>query len=102
MESKNASFFEYVFLSNSKEQPGSSKRMLETVEENSQGQNKDGEVEPRHNKRARVEKSFGPDFLTYMLEREPQTYKDVVNSIDDFMWKEVIKSEIDFMLYNPT
>ena len=55
MESKNASFFEYVFLSNSKEEPGSSKQMLETVDENSQGQNKDGEVEPKHNKRARVE-----------------------------------------------
>ena len=33
--------------------------------------NNDGEVEPRRNKRARIEKSFGLDFLTYVLEGEP-------------------------------
>ena len=51
MESRNASFFEDVFPCNSKEEPGSSKRMLETVDEISQGQNKDGEVESRRCKK---------------------------------------------------
>ena len=45
--------------------------MLETINENSQDQDKDGEVEPRRSKRARTEKSFGPDFLTDVLEGEP-------------------------------
>ena len=74
--------------------------MLETIDENSQDQNKDSEVEPKRSKRIRVEKSFGPDFLTYILEGEPQTYKETVNSTDGLMWKEVINSEIDFILYN--
>ena len=56
--------------------------MLETINENSQDQNKEVEVEPRHSKRARTKKSFGPDFLTYMLEGEPQTFKEVVNSTE--------------------
>ena len=75
---------------------------METINENSQNQNKDNEIEPRHSKRARIEKSFGPDFLTYMLKGEPQTYKEVVNSIEGLMWKEAIYSEIDSILQNYT
>ena len=70
MESRNASFFEDVFPCKFKEEPCSSKRK-ETINENSQDQNEDSEVEPRRSKRARIEKSFGLDFLTYMLEEEP-------------------------------
>ena len=62
--------------------------MLETVNENSQDQH--GEVEPRCSKRARTKKSFGPDFLTYVLEGEPQTFKEAVNSIEGLVWKEAI------------
>ena len=40
--------------------------MLETINENSQDENDNGEAEPRRSKRARVEKYFGPNFLTYM------------------------------------
>ena len=71
MESRNASFFEDVFPCKSKVEPYSSKRELGTINENSQDENDNGEVEPRCSKRARVEKSLGQDFLTYMLEGEP-------------------------------
>ena len=91
MESRNASFFEDVFPCKFKEEPCSSKRK-ETINENSQDQNEDSEVEPRRSKRARIEKSFGLDFLTYMLEEEPQTYKEAMNSTEGLMWKEVIQS----------
>ena len=48
MESRNASFFEDVFSCKSKEEPISSKRVLKTINKNSQDQ--DGEVEPKHSK----------------------------------------------------
>ena len=70
MESRNALFFEDVFPCKFKEEPGSSKSKLETI---SQDQNEDSEVEPRRNKITMIEKSFSLDFLTYMLEEEPQT-----------------------------
>ena len=92
MESRNASFFEDVFSCKSKEEPGLSKCKWKTINGNCQDQNKDNEVEPRHSKRVRIEKYFGPDFLTYMLEGEPQTYKKVVNSTEGLMWKEIIKN----------
>ena len=69
MESRNASFFEDVFPCKSKEEPSSSKRVLEsTINENSWDQDRDGKVEPRNSKRSRTKKSFGPDFLTLVLE----------------------------------
>ena len=64
--------------------------MLETINENSQDQ--DSEVEPRRNKKVRTEKSFGLDFLTYVLEGEPRTFKEAVNSTEGLMWKKAIKS----------
>ena len=86
MESRNASFIEDVFPCKFKEELGSSKCKLVTINENSQDQNEDSEVEPKRSKRVRIEKSFGPDFLTYMLEMEPQTYKEAVNSTKGLMW----------------
>ena len=100
MEMRNASLFEDVFPCKSKEEPSSSKRVLETINENSQDQ--DGEVEPRCSKRTRIEKSFGSDFLMYVLKGEPRTFKEVVNSTVGLMWKEAIKSEIDSILHNHT
>ena len=76
--------------------------MRETTNENNKDQDKDGEVELRRSKRAMIEKSFGLDFLTYMLEGEPKTYKEVLNCTEGVMWKEAIKSEIDSILQNHT
>ena len=89
-----------MFPCKSKEESSSSKQLLETINENSQDQ--DGEVEPRRNKNARAEKYFSQDFLTYMLEGEPRTFKDTVNSVEGLRWKETIKSEIDFIQHNHT
>ena len=102
MESRNASFFESVFPCKFKVEPNSSKRAFETTNEISQDGNDTIEVEPRCSKRVRVEKSFGQDFLTYMLEGEPQTYKEAMNSTEGLMRKKAINSEIESILHNHT
>ena len=57
----------------------------------------------RRSKRQRKEKSYGSDFMTYLLEGgDPQTYKEAVNSPDGPMWKDLIKSEIDSIMQNHT
>ena len=94
IESRNASFFEDIFPCKSKVDQNSSKRAFETINEISRDGNDTGEVEPRRNKRAKVGKSFGPDFLTYMLEGEPPK--------EGLMWKDVINSEIVSILHNHT
>ena len=100
MESRNASFFEHVFPRKSKESSSSSKRTHETISESEYSDDEEqenlDELEkedtPRRSKRARVEKSFGPEFLTYLLENEPQTYSQAVHCPDGPFWKEAIKS----------
>ena len=84
MESRNASFFEHIFPYKSSEGPSSSKRTYETMNEDSQGQDQEqeDEDEPRRSKRIRLEKSFGPDFLTYLLENEHQSFQEAVNSLE--------------------
>ena len=57
---------------------------------------------PRRNKRARVEKLFEPEFSTYLLENEPQSYSQVVQCPDGPFWKEAIKSEVDSSMRNHT
>ena len=97
MESRNASFFEHVFPCKSNEKSSLSTRTHETLEEEQEVEN-----EPRRSKRVRIEKSFGPDFLTYLLESEPQIFTEVVNSHEGPLWKEAIQSEIDSILQNHT
>ena len=48
-------------------------------------------VESRRSKRTRVEKSFGLEFLTYLLENEPQNYEEIMSSSEGSLWKETIK-----------
>ena len=38
------------------------------------------EVEPRCSKRAKTSKLFGPEFLTYMLEDKPQSFKEAIST----------------------
>ncbi|GAB2265737.1 hypothetical protein Dimus_037845 [Dionaea muscipula] len=116
MESRNAEFFENIFPYQSPEESSSKKRTLEDVTETGQGEdpndemdqdesqepNEEIEFEPRRSKRARIEKIFGPDFQMYMVDREPQTYKEAVNSPDGPLWKEAINSEVDSILQNHT
>ena len=97
MESRNASFFEDVFPC---KEENNSKRTFEAVGESSKTQENIVDDEPRRGKRARTSKSYGPDFLTYFVESEPQSYNKAIRSPDGPLWKEAIKSEIDSILQN--
>ena len=50
----------------------------------------------------RISKSFRLDFLTYLLENEPQTFKKVMSSPEASYWKEVVNSEIESVMHNHT
>ncbi|CAL2241227.1 unnamed protein product [Prunus armeniaca] len=59
-------------------------------------------AEPRRSNRPRVEKSFGDDFYTFLVEGDPTTYREAMISIDAPFWKEAINSEIESILQNNT
>ncbi|KAL1569303.1 retrovirus-related pol polyprotein from transposon tnt 1-94 [Salvia divinorum] len=59
-------------------------------------------VEPRHGSRVRTPKTFGPDYIAFMLDDEPTSLKVAFASPDGLHWKEAVQSEIDSILLNHT
>jgi hypothetical protein len=45
------------------------------------------EVKPRRSKRTKRSKTFGPNFLTFMLEDEPQSFKEAMSTPEAPLWK---------------
>ena len=60
------------------------------------------DVEPRKSKRIRIHTSFGEDFFTYLVEGDPNSVKEAMNYSKSPFWKEVIDSEIKFIMENDT
>nr|GFA16214.1 zinc finger, CCHC-type [Tanacetum cinerariifolium] len=112
MESRNASLFENIFPYLTKETGSSSRLDDEVVQDKRQRDESDLQVErqdqvevaiePRIGKRARTEKSFRSDYVSFMMENEPTPYREAVTSSEGHLWKEAIKSEIDSILQNHT
>ncbi|PHT58062.1 hypothetical protein CQW23_00425 [Capsicum baccatum] len=99
IESDNAKFFENIYPYKTRHEQSSrgSKRPRDEPSENVY--NKDN---PRHSTRQRTSTTFGSDFVTFLLENEPQTFKEAMSSSDSSFWKEAVNSEIDSILSNHT
>ncbi|GJZ53614.1 DNA polymerase zeta catalytic subunit-like protein [Tanacetum coccineum] len=59
-------------------------------------------AEPKRSKRAKVNKNFGPDYMTYIVNEEPHKYKAAIESSKAPYWKYAIHSEIDSTVHNNT
>ena len=102
-ESRNAHFFEDMFPCKTISLENPVKRTRDTSVPESSNHQDDEEVEElRRSKRPRTEKSFGPDFMSYLMEGYPHTYREAVSSPDASLWKEAINNEIDSILQNHT
>ena len=92
-------FFEHIYPYKTRleSSSGGSKQPREEPKENEQ--NKES---PRGSKRQKTSTSFGSYFVTFLLESEPQTFKETMLSSDSTSWKEAINSEIESILSNHT
>ena len=116
-ESRDAEFFEHIYPM--KHVVPSSDEVIDSCVDTSSNEtmehvSEDNEV--RRSKRARVEKDFGPDFVTsylvdnevmdfvnaLVMEDDPQTYDQAMKSVDAVFWKEAIQSELDSIMGNNT
>jgi phage terminase Nu1 subunit (DNA packaging protein) len=61
----------------------------------------DNEI-PVRNKRQRIAKSFGDDFIVYLVDDTPTSITEAYASPDADDWKEVVRSEMDSILSNET
>ncbi|WVZ93131.1 hypothetical protein U9M48_039137 [Paspalum notatum var. saurae] len=62
----------------------------------------DNNEAPRKSKRQRVEKSFGNDFIVYLVDDTPMSISEAYASSDADNWKEAVQSELDSILSNET
>ena len=99
IETKNAEFFESIFPLKSDNIPSqplnNSRNPLEDSDEHAV-------EELRRSKRQRKETSFGDDFYTYLVNNDPLTFVETVNSSDSNLWREAIQVEIDSIMKNNT
>ncbi|CAL2246291.1 unnamed protein product [Prunus armeniaca] len=103
IESVDADFFEEIFPYKEK-RSGSNKRKVHdgNPDEPSSSGVQEKEVEPRRGKRTKTPKSFGPDFVSFLTEEEPQTYKEAMASPEAPLWKEAVNSEVESIMQNHT
>ncbi|KAK9942775.1 hypothetical protein M0R45_008423 [Rubus argutus] len=107
IESRNAEFFENIFPCKGTQEQNSLKRNYDDAngsnhEGNQEAVGNELKVYTRRSKRPKIAKSYGPDFLTYLLENEPQSYKEAMSSPEAPYWKEAINAEVDSILQNHT
>ena len=104
IESRNVSFFENIFPGKKACDGSSLKRTHDTTTSNIDHEsiNDESEEALRRNKRARTSKSYGLDFLTYLLENVPQSFNEAMSTPEAPMWKEAINSEIESIMQNYT
>ena len=75
MESDSAEFFEHIYPYKTRLEPssGGSKQPRDEPKENEQN-----EESPRRSKRQKTSTAFGSNFVTFLLESEPQTFKEAM------------------------
>jgi hypothetical protein len=62
----------------------------------------DNDEAPRRSKRKRTEKSFGDDFIIYLMDDTPKTIAEAYSLPDADYWKEAVRSEMDSIMSNGT
>ena len=100
MESIDAEFFEQIFPFKERHNEIIKIKIDDSLPRTQHEQRDD--VEPRRSKRARTSTSFGPDFITFLTEAEPQTYKEVMSTPEASYWKEAVNDEINSIMQNHT
>ncbi|GKD11112.1 DNA polymerase zeta catalytic subunit-like protein, partial [Tanacetum coccineum] len=108
IESAEVEFFENTFPNKDKHKqisnPG--KRVLDDElyqdQRDSTSELPQENTEPRRSKRAKVNKDFGPDYMTYIVNEESKTNKAAMESSKAPYWKKAIRSEIDSIVHNNT
>jgi hypothetical protein len=114
MESNDATFFEDIFpmkdmpSSSNQGMPSTSIQEFATIPESTipleplENLEEDNNEAPKRSKRQRTAKSFGNDFIVYLVDDTPTSISEAYASPDADYWKEAVRSEMDSILANGT
>jgi hypothetical protein len=67
-----------------------------------QNRKEDDIIVTRKSKRQRIAKSFGDDYIVYLVDDTPTTIEEAYSSLDADLWKEAVQSEMDSIMSNGT
>ena len=67
-----------------------------------QNPEEDDTIVTRKSKRQRTAKSFGDDYIVYLVDDTPTTIEEAYSSPDADLWKEAVRSEMDSVMSNGT
>jgi hypothetical protein len=111
MESRDVTFFENIFPMK-ETHSSSSHEFVKTPENNDEivrieqpleeNNEKDDNEVTRKSKRQRTAKSFGDDFMVYLVDDTPITIAEAYESSGADYWKEAIRNEMDSIMSNGT
>ena len=118
IESRDAVFYENRFTTIPRLESNQEKEFILLPSEKSSEPPSES-IEPRRSKRARIAKSFGPDFVVYLvegtmnsinrqimvsyvMEPDPLTFEEAMKSNDSAFWKEAVNDEMDSIMGNKT
>jgi hypothetical protein len=62
----------------------------------------DNNIVARKSKRRRVAKFFGVNYIIYLVDDKPTTIAETYSSLDAYLWKEAVQSEMDSIMSNGT
>ena len=62
----------------------------------------DETIVTRKSKRQRTAKSFGDDYIVYLVDDTPTIIEEAYSSPDADLWKEAVRSEMDSIMSNET
>jgi hypothetical protein len=112
MESRDATFFENEFPikntpSTSNHEsillPETHEPVVQTdVETHEENLEEDNNIVTRKSKRWRVAKSFGENYIIYLVDDTPKIIEEAYSFLDADLWKEAVQSEIDSIMSNGT
>nr|ABA96872.1 retrotransposon protein, putative, Ty1-copia subclass [Oryza sativa Japonica Group] len=110
IESRDAIFFDNEFPMKHTPSTSSQETVIPhehfaPIEHNDQtpeGNPEDNIVDTLKSKRQRVAKSFGDDYIVYLVDNTPRTIEEAYLSPDADYWKEAVRSEMDSIMSNDT
>jgi hypothetical protein len=111
MESRDATFFESEFPMKNAPSITSHESIIfheqfisieHSEEPHVHSPKEDDIVVTRKSKRLRTAKSFGDDYIVYLMDDIPRTIEEAYSSSDTDLWKEAVRSEMDSIMSNGT
>jgi hypothetical protein len=111
MESRDATFFENEFPMKATHDTSNDEPTIphehfipveHTEESHIHNHVEDDNVSTRKSKRPRIAKSFGDDYIVYLVDDTPSTLYEAYSSPDADFWKEAIRRKMDSIISNAT